>query len=71
MWRGIQKKAKRRKLKMFNLFKKRKTDDYYLIDLDKVHTVDDIKLLLRGLMPTKVSKDYSEIEKVRHLLKGE
>lgn len=46
-------------------FKPRKIFD---IDTDKIETLEDVKVIL-GAMKLRISEDFEDIDKIRHLLK--
>ncbi|TQO59357.1 hypothetical protein [Paraclostridium bifermentans] len=46
-------------------FKPRKVFD---IDADKIETLEDVKVIL-GAMKLRISEDFEDIDKIRHLLK--
>lgn len=46
-------------------FKPRKIFD---IDTDKIETLEDVKVIL-GAMKLRISEDFEDIDKIRHLLR--
>lgn len=45
-----------------------KTKKVFDIDADKIETLEDVKVIL-GAMKLRISEDFEDIDKIRHLLK--
>lgn len=56
---------------MMKIFENPEYGKYHKIDFDKIKTVEDIVMLIDAIFPMgiQVAEGYSNIDKIKHLLK--